>query len=68
MEFVVREDSRREAMVGGGAAVRRVRRRWRAVGVEKGDAVDGLCDDGDGDDGVGGCGGSECAVVIYFDG
>ena len=52
MEFVVREDSRREAMAG----LRR-RRRWDVDG-ENADAVDGRrCDgDDDGDD-CGGCGG-----------
>lgn len=53
MEFVVREDSRREAMAMAG--VQR-RRRWDVDG-EDADAVDGRCDgDDDGDD-CGGCDG-----------
>lgn len=54
MEFVVREDSRREAMAMAG--VRR-RRRWDVDG-ENADAVDGRCDgDDDDDDDCGGSGG-----------
>lgn len=61
MEDVVREDSRMEAMVGGGAGVRR--RQRRAVDGKNGDAVDGRCDSGDGGDGGDGYGGQESAVI-----